>query len=93
MEPTDEEKARRFHEAAVRDANRYIAIMAALVKTPQENPKTEFTDSDDEDILTPEERAILEDFNDRPTSDELFAKVGQESLDLLASRNSLNNNK
>ena len=67
--------------------------MAVLVNTPQENPKTEFTDSDDEDILTPEERAILEDFNDRPTSDELFAKVGQESLDLLASRNSLNNNK
>ena len=58
--------------------------MAVLVNTPQENPRTESSDSDDEDILTREERSILEDSYDRPTSDELFAKVRQDAIYLLA---------
>ena len=90
MEPTDQERARRNHETAVRDANRQIVIMQALLDTAQESYKTKFTDSEDDDILSPEERAILEDSYDRPTSDELFFKVRQDAIDLLASKNSLN---
>lgn len=78
MEPTEEEKARRNHLAAVRDANRQIAIIAALLDTPQEVYKiesTESTESDDESSLTPEEKAILADAFIRPTSDQLFEQV------------------
>ena len=64
--------------------------MQALLDTAQESHKTKFTDSEDDDILSPEERAILEDSYDRPTSDELFFKVRQDAIDLLASKNSLN---
>ena len=36
IEPTKQERARRYHEAAVRDANRQITVMMALVIAPSE---------------------------------------------------------
>ena len=50
--PTEQERARRYHEAAVRDANRQILIMQALLETNEENPRAESTDSEDEPHLT-----------------------------------------
>ena len=45
--PTEEEKARRYHQAAVRDANRHISIMIALVDTSEDSFTTTTTVSDD----------------------------------------------
>ena len=75
MPPTEQERARRYHEAAVRDANRQILVMQALIETTEENPRAESTDSEDEPRLTEEERAILDDSYERPTSDQLFDRV------------------
>ena len=75
MPPTEQERARRYHEAAVRDANRQILIMYALVETNEEIPLVESTDSEDEPRLTEEERAILNDSYERTTSEQLFDEV------------------
>ena len=52
MPPTEQERARRYHEAAVRDANRQILIMQALLDTNQSSFLVESTDSEDEPGLT-----------------------------------------
>ena len=69
MPLTEQERAKRYHEAAVRDANRQILIMQALLETTEENPGTESIDFENEFPLTEEERAILNDSYERPTSD------------------------
>ena len=64
IEPTKEDKARRYHEAAVRDANRQITVMMALVVAPSEESfPSVSSDSDAEDSsflsITSAERKIL----------------------------------
>ena len=74
--PTEQERARRYHETAVRDANRQILIIIqALLYTTEESPRAESTDLEEEARLTEEERAILDDSYERPTSDQLFEGV------------------
>jgi len=41
LKPTEQERAKRYYEAASRDANRQIAIMAALVNTADQSYITE----------------------------------------------------
>ena len=90
MPLTEQEKARRYHEAAVRDANRQIVIIQALLETTEESPREESTDSEDEPRLTEEERAILDDSYERPTSDQLFANVRSDFINHYAPRYSVN---
>ena len=88
MEPTEQERAQRYHEAAVKDANRYIVIMAGLVDTTHESIKAESTDSGDEDSLTSEERAILiDDSFKSETSEQLFGRVRLETAKMFSSVN------
>ena len=76
LPPTEQERARRYHETAVRDANRQILIiMQALLYTTEESPKAESTDLEEEAPLTEEERAILDDSYEKPNSDKLFEGV------------------
>ena len=80
MPPSEQERARRYHEAAVRDSNRQILIMQALLDTTQENSTSNVSD-----ILTDlntEEAEILNDGVDSETSEELFARVRREDANL-----------
>lgn len=76
LPPTEQERARSYHETAVRDANRQILIIIqALLYTTEESPRAESMDLEEEASLTEEERAILDDSYERPTSDQLFEGV------------------
>ena len=84
---TEQVRARRLYEAAVRDANCQIAIISALVNTSQESSKTEYTNSENENSPTTQKKVILDDSYIRPTSDELFARVRRENAVLFGSIN------
>ena len=89
MPLTEQEKARRYHEAAVRDANRQIVIIQALLETTEESPREESTDSEDEPRLTEEERAILDDSYESTNTDQLFANVRSDFINRYATRYSV----
>ena len=89
MPLTEQEKARRYHEAAVRDANRQIVIIQALLETTEESPREESTDSEDEPRLTEEERAILDDSYESINTDQLFANVRSDFINRYAPRYSV----
>ena len=75
MPSKEQEIARRYHVAAIRDTNRYFLIMQASLENTEESPMVESTDTEDEHHLTEDEKAILDDSYERPTSDQLFDKV------------------
>ena len=91
LPPTEQERAKRYNEAAVRDANRQILIMQALFFATEESFVFDPTESDDQSLLNTHERAILDDSFDRPTSDQLFEQVRQEAANgLYDSKHSIN---
>ena len=90
MPPTEHEIARRYYEAAVRDANRQILVIQALVDTNNESYLTQADASFLTDLNT-EEEAILNDRVDSKTSEEFFARVRQENANLYGSVKSVKN--
>ena len=74
--PTEQERARRYHESAVKDANHQILIMQALLDTTQVSSKSDASGNLTD--LNTEEADILNDGVDSETSQELFARVRRE---------------
>jgi len=79
-EPTAEERARRYHESALSDANRQISILMALVETNESLP-TGTTTTGNSFILNTEERDILADSFIADTSSVLFERAREEAVD------------
>ena len=65
--PTEEEKARHYHETALRNANRQITMMQALIDTNKQSFLTTSKDSANLTDLNTEEEAILGDTVDSET--------------------------
>ena len=93
MEPTEQEKARRYHMATIRETDRQIAIIQSLVYTDEKSFTTILMDSGDLPMLTTIERDILKDSVLTETSQELFDRVRLETAMLYASKEALNKNK
>jgi len=87
---TTPERARRYHEAAVKDANRQISILKALVDTNEDEDTRPMIENisidDDQNLLSSAERGILEDSVFSVTSSVIFEKVRRDAVEKYSSQ-------